>query len=154
MLRGECRSARRPFDLLGKETENPMKYMILTYLDEKAWLEMSKDEQKAEMESCFPNVKPYFDAGKILGGAPLHPTSTATTVTYKDGKRVLTDGPYAETREQLGGYTILEAKDLDEAIAIATAFIKTDGTSRARLELRPIVDLNAESDAFKGLSTH
>jgi hypothetical protein len=130
-----------------------MKYMILTYLDEKAWLAMSAEDQKREMESCYPNVKPFMDAGKILGGAPLHPTSTATTVSFKDGKRILTDGPFAETREQLGGYTVLEANDLDEAIAIATAFVKTSGTSMARLEVRPIVDLSKVSDAFKDMKS-
>lgn len=130
-----------------------MKYMILNYLDEKAWLAMSADEQRREMDSCYPNVKEYIESGKIIAGAPLHPTTMATTVSFRDGKRILTDGPFAETREQLGGYTIVDAKDLDEAIAIATAFIKTDGTSRAHLEVRPIVDLSVASDAFKHMKT-
>ena len=74
-----------------------------------------------------------------MAGAPLHPTSTATTLRYREGKRLMTDGPFAETREQLGGYTILEAKDLDEAIAIATGILGT--STLATLELRPIVEL-------------
>ena len=120
-----------------------MKYMLLTYLEEKWWLSLSEAEQKAEMESCAPHIKELLAKNKILAGAPLHPTSTATTVRVKDHKRILTDGPFAETREQLGGYTIIEAKDLDEAIAIASGFIPTDypdSMQLASIEVRPIVE--------------
>ena len=116
-----------------------MKYMLLTYLDEKAWLAMSPEEQKREMDACAPHVEKLQAQKKILAGAPLHPTSTATTVRYREGKRLLTDGPFAETREQLGGYTIIEAKDLDEAIAIAAGFVGS--STLASIEVRPIVDL-------------
>jgi hypothetical protein len=116
-----------------------MKYMLLTYLDEKAWLSLSAAEQKRLMEECGPHIQKLLAAGKIIAGAPLHPTSTATTVRYRGGKRVLTDGPFAETREQLGGYTIIEADDLDDAIAIATGFVGT--SAMASIEVRPIVDL-------------
>jgi len=116
-----------------------MKYMILTYLDEQAWLNLSEEEQRREMAVCAPHVEKLLAAKKILAGAPLHPTSTATTLRYRAGKRLLTDGPFAETREQLGGYTILEANDLDEAIAIASGFLGTSGLET--LELRPIVEL-------------
>src|SRR5688572_434790 len=91
---------------------NTMKYMLLTYLDEKAWLALSEAEQQRQMAECEPHVQSLLASGKFLAGAPLHPTSTATTVKNQNGKRVLTDGPFAETREQLGGYTIVEAKDL------------------------------------------
>jgi hypothetical protein len=114
-----------------------MKYMLLTYLDEKKWLALSPEEQKREMDQCAPHVEKLLGTKKLLAGAPLHPTSTATTIRYRDGRRVLTDGPFAETREQLGGYTIIEAKDLDDAIAIASGFV---GTSiMATIEVRPIV---------------
>jgi hypothetical protein len=116
-----------------------MKYMLLTYLDEKAWLAMSPEEQRRQMDSCAPHVEKLQAQKKILAGAPLHPTSTATTVRYREGKRLLTDGPFAETREQLGGYTIIEAKDLDEAIAIAAGFV--GNSTLASIEVRPIVDL-------------
>ncbi len=116
-----------------------MKYMLLTYLDEKAWLAMSPEEQKRQMDACAPHVEKLQAQKKILAGAPLHPTSTATTVRYREGKRLLTDGPFAETREQLGGYTIIEAKDLDEAIAIAAGFV--GNSTLASIEVRPIVDL-------------
>jgi len=116
-----------------------MKYMLLTYLDEKAWLNLGAAEQKRVMDECGPHIQKLLAANKIIAGAPLHPTSTATTVRHRDGKRVLTDGPFAETREQLGGYTIIEADDLDDAIAIATGFVGT--STMASIEVRPIVDL-------------
>jgi hypothetical protein len=115
-----------------------MKYMLLTYLDEKAWLALSPAEQKRLMDECGPHVEKLKSSNKLLAGAPLHPTTTATTVRYREGKRLLTDGPFAETREQLGGYSIIEADDLDDAIAIASGFIAT--SSVATIEVRPIVD--------------
>lgn len=115
-----------------------MKYMLLTYLNEKTWLEMTPEQQKREMDSCAPHVEKLMSQNKLLAGAPLHPTSTATTIRYRDNKRLLTDGPFAETREQLGGYTIIEAKDLDEAIEIATGFVGT--STLASIEVRPIVE--------------
>jgi hypothetical protein len=78
-------------------------------------------------------------------GAPLHPTATAATVRLRDGKRLVTDGPFAETREQLGGYTLIDAKDVDEAISIAAGFLGTK--SQAIIEIRAVVEL-------KGLPTH
>ncbi len=102
-----------------------MKYMLLTYLEEEKWLALSPEQQHAEMASCAPLIDTLIKENKLLAGAPLHPTSTATTLRYREGKRLMTDGPFAETREQLGGYTILEAKDLDEAIAIATGILGT-----------------------------
>ena len=115
-----------------------MKYMLLTYLDEKAWLSLTPEQQQAEMAKCAPHVEKLLASKKLLAGAPLHPTSTATTLRYREGKRLMTDGPFAETREQLGGYTIIEARDLDDAIAIASGFLDT--SSLATIEVRPIVD--------------
>src|SRR6516165_3136753 len=87
---------RRPS--IPRRRYKPMKYMLLTYLDEKAWLALSPDAQRAEMESCGPLIRKLVDQKKLLAGAPLQPTSTATTVRYREGKRLLTDGPFAETR--------------------------------------------------------
>jgi hypothetical protein len=115
-----------------------MKYMLLTYLDEKAWLAMSAEHQKDEMDRCGPHVRDLIEKGKLLAGAPLHPTATATTLRYRGGKRIMTDGPFAETREQLGGYTIIEAKDLDEAIAIADGFVQM--SELPSIEVRPILE--------------
>jgi hypothetical protein len=117
-----------------------MKYMLLTYLDENTWQALSKEQQQAEMQSCEPHVKKLLAAGKILDGAPLHATSTATTVRVKQGKRLVTDGPFAETREQLGGYTIIQAADLDEAIDIAAGFLGDGGGMPVTIEVRPVVE--------------
>jgi hypothetical protein len=122
-----------------------MKYMLFTYLDEKAWLSLSEDEQQQMMEECTPHVEQLLANGKFLGGAPLHPTSTAATVRLREGKRLVTDGPFAETREQLGGYTLIDAKDFDEAIAIAAGFLGTRGP--AIIEIRQVAELS-------GLPTH
>jgi hypothetical protein len=122
-----------------------MKYMLLTYLDEKAWTSLSEAEQQQMMAECTPHVEQLLASKKFLGGAPLHPTATAATVRLRDGKRLVTDGPFAETREQLGGYTLIDAKDVDEAISIAAGFLGTK--SQAIIEIRAVVEL-------KGLPTH
>src|SRR5919204_6278799 len=93
-----------------------MKYMMLIYLDEKSLTE-------SQREHCYKESAEYAQQinanGQYLLAAPLHPTSTATSVRTRDGKRLVTDGPFAETREQLGGFFMIEANDLDEALAIA-----------------------------------
>ena len=93
-----------------------MKYMLLIYGDEQALSD-------AERQECYDESRQLAhqldSAGQYLGAAPLHPTSTATSVRVRDGKRFVTDGPFAETREQLGGYFLVDAKDLDEAIDVA-----------------------------------
>jgi hypothetical protein len=116
-----------------------MKYMLLTYLDEKAWTSLSEAEQQQIMAECTPHLEQLLASKKFLDGAPLHPTSTAATVRLREGKRLVTDGPFAETREQLGGYTLIEAEDMDEAIRIATGFLGTN--SPATIEIRPVVEV-------------
>jgi len=117
-----------------------MKYMLLTYLDEKAWMKLTEAEKQEQMALCAPHVQKLLASGKLLGGAPLHPTSTATTLRMENGKRLMTDGPFAETREQLGGYTIFEAENLDEALAMASGFLTPETKVPVSLEVRPIVD--------------
>ena len=125
-----------------------MKYMLLAYLDENAWQALSKEQQAAEMAKCDPHVAKLAATGKILDGAPLHPTTTATTVRVKAGKRLITDGPFAETREQLGGYTLIEADNLDEAIAIASGFFgDSNDDGRVSIEVRPVVEYKMPSRA-------
>jgi hypothetical protein len=116
-----------------------MKYMLLTYLDEQAWLALSAEQQRNEMAKCGPHVERLLASGKLLDGAPLHPTSTATTLRARQGKQVITDGPFADAREQLGGYTLVEAANLDEAIEIAAGFLQD--SERVAIEVRPVVDL-------------
>ena len=82
-----------------------MKYMLLTYLDENAWLALTEEQRQAEMAKCEPHVRRLVAGKKVIDGAPLQATSSATTIRVKQKKRLVTDGPFAETREQLGGYT-------------------------------------------------
>ena len=93
-----------------------MKYMLLIYLDERALSETEREACYVESTQLAQQIK---SSGQYRAANPLHPTSTATSVRVRDGKRFVTDGPFAETREQLGGYFLIDAKDLDEAIAIA-----------------------------------
>jgi hypothetical protein len=97
------------------------------------------------MAECTPHVEKLIASGKFLGGAPLHPTSTAATVRLREGKQLVTDGPFAEAREQIGGYTLIDANDLDEAIRIAAGFLGT--RSPSLIEIRQVL-------ALKGLPTH
>jgi hypothetical protein len=117
-----------------------MKYMLLTYLDEEAWANLGEAEQQKIMAACAPHVEKLISSGKFLGGAPLHPTSMATSVRVRNGKPALTDGPFAETKEQLGGYTLIDAADLDEAIRIASGFL--GNASMSTIEIRPVVELH------------
>jgi hypothetical protein len=129
-----------------------MKYMLLTYLDENAWLALTPEQQKKEMDSCGPHIAKMMAEKKIIAGAPLHPTSTATTLKYREGRMLMTDGPFAETREQLGGFTIIDAKDLDDALAVAKGFLaaSTGPNSLATIEVRPIVDLGGPVPTVPG----
>ena len=112
-----------------------MQYMMLVYLDENALNE-------AERESCYREstelTQDLAASGQYLAAAPLQPTSTATSVQVRDGKRLVTDGPFAETREQLGGYFLIEASDLDQAIAIAA---RIPSARYGTIEIRPVVEL-------------
>jgi len=112
-----------------------MKYMLLVYLAENALTD-------AEREHCYVEsaqlTQDLHAGGHYRDASPLHPVSTATSVRVRDGKRLVTDGPFAETREQLGGYYIVEATDLDEAIGIAERIpVATVGT----IEIRPVMQI-------------
>jgi len=112
-----------------------MKYMLLIYLDEKA---ISDDERAQCYQESAQLARQLDSNGQYLAAAPLHPTSTATSVRRRDGKPVVTDGPFAETREQLGGYYLIEAKDLDEAISVAG---KIPAGKWGTVEIRPVVEI-------------
>jgi hypothetical protein len=112
-----------------------MKYMLLIYLDEQ-----SLDD--AYREQCYGEsaqlARDLHASGHYVSANPLHPTATATSVRVRDGKRLVTDGPFAETREQLGGYFLIDAKDLDEALRIAA---RIPGARRGTVEVRPILEI-------------
>src|SRR5437867_13304884 len=121
-----------PFDL---QLEGPVKYMLLICRDEPAWDKLGVTERQQVYAETLKLSEELTARGQYLGGFPLHPSSAATSVRVRDGKRLVTDGPFAETREQLGGYMIVDVKDLDEAIAIA-ARIPLARTST--VEVRPV----------------
>ncbi len=112
-----------------------MKYMLLIYSDENAWTE-------SEREHCFQEstqlTHELDEKGQFLGASPLESVSTATSVRIRDGRRLVTDGPFAETREQLGGYFLIDAANLDDAIEIAA---RIPAARKGTVEVRPIFEL-------------
>lgn len=113
-----------------------MKYMLLAYGDEN---ELDEVERNQCYQDSIQLTHELQAAGKYLGASPLHHTSMATSVRVREGRKMVTDGPFAETREQLGGYYLIDAKDLDEAIAIAA---RIPIAQRGTIEIRPIVELS------------
>jgi hypothetical protein len=112
-----------------------MKYMLLVYLDEQVMTE----EERAHCYGDSAQLAQDLNAsGQYLDASPLHPVATATSVQVRDGKRLVTDGPFAETREQLGGYYLIDATDLDEAIRIAE---KIPGARFGTIEIRPVMEI-------------
>jgi hypothetical protein len=112
-----------------------MKYMLLIYGDEHA---LSESERQDCYKESTQLAKQLYSSGQYLSANPLHPTSMATSVRVRDGKRLVTDGPFAETREQLGGYFLIEAKNLDEALAVAA---KIPMACKGTVEVRPVIDI-------------
>jgi hypothetical protein len=112
-----------------------MKYMLLIYAPENAWTESEREHCFAESTQLTHELNAK---GKYLGASPLHSVTTATSVRVRDGKRLVTDGPFAETHEQLGGYFLVEAKDINEAIDIAATI---PGARKGTVEVRPIFEL-------------
>jgi hypothetical protein len=112
-----------------------MQYLLLIYSEEKKIASMSQNELGQMMNEFNAFTKSIKDSGNLRAGERLQPTSTATSVRVRDGKTLTTHGPFAETREQLGGYYVIEAKDLDEATAIAA---RIPGARHGTIEVRPI----------------
>lgn len=112
-----------------------MKYMLLIYSDENAWTDGEREKCYVESTQLTHELK---SNGQYCGASPLHSVSTATSVRVKDGKRFVTDGPFAETREQLGGYFVIDAKDLDEAIDVAA---RVPAARKGTVEVRPMLEL-------------
>jgi hypothetical protein len=112
-----------------------MRYMLLIYGDESGWANLSEAETEAEMGKWYAYTQEMQDAGVSTAGEALQPTSTATCVRDNGGEPLVTDGPFAETREQLGGYYLLDVPNLDEAIKWAH---KCPAAKSGTIELRPI----------------
>ena len=112
-----------------------MKYVLLIYMEENA---LSETEREHCYQESAQLVQQLHSKGQYLSTAPLHSIATATSVRVRDGKSLVTDGPFAETREQLGGFFLINAQDLDEAIAIAS---QIPGARVGTVEIRPVVEI-------------
>ena len=112
-----------------------MKYMLLIYADENAWTDDERQRCYAESTQLAHDLRA---SGQYVTASPLQPVAMATSVRIREGKRLVTDGPFAETREQLGGYFMVEANDLDEAIGIAA---RIPGARKGSVEVRPVVEI-------------
>ena len=124
-----------------------MQYLMLIYNQELNYMKMTPQEQVAMTAEFARYTEEITKAGKYRGGNRLAPIATATTVRVRDGKRATTDGPFAETKEQLGGYYLIDANDLDEAIALAA---KIPSARVGSIEVRPIVEMGERADSAKG----
>ena len=114
-----------------------MRYLLLIYGDESQWGSMAADDRGKEMETYNVYTQWLKDTGQFEAGEALEPTATATTVRVRDGQTLSTDGPFAETKEQLGGFYLVNAENLDQAIEAASRIPAARGGS---VEVRPIVE--------------
>jgi hypothetical protein len=126
-----------------------MKYLCLIYDEEAKMAGMSKEEGDAFMGEYFAFTDGIAQSGHMIHGEALHPISTATTIRMRNGRLATTDGPFAETKEQLGGFYLIEARDLNEAIQVAQ---KIPSVRTGSIEIRPVVDFS-QPDA-QALPTH
>ena len=118
-----------------------MKYMLLVYLDENAMTDQEREHCYVESAQLAQDLS---STGKYLDASPLHSVATATSLRVREGKRLITDGPFAETREQLGGYYLIDAKDLDEAIAVAE---RIPPARVGTIEIRPVMEIGGLPDS-------
>ncbi len=116
-----------------------MKYMLLCYDDARAWNEMGDVALRDAMNEAVQLTHEVAARGQYLGASPLQPVSSATSIRVRHGKRIVTDGPFAETREHLGGFYLIDVPDLDEAIRIAE---RHPGARHGTVEIRPILELD------------
>ena len=116
-----------------------MRYLCLIYEDEKNWAKMPKEQSDNVMGEYFSFTDGIKKSGHYLGGEALQPTESATTVRVRNGKISTTDGPFAETKEQLGGYYLIDAKDLNDAIQVAA---KIPSARFGEVEIRPIMEFD------------
>jgi hypothetical protein len=117
-----------------------MKYLCLVYTEEQIANAMPLPERQLEVGECLACVDRLHHSGHLIAAEALQPVATATTVRLRNGKVSITDGPFAETKEQLAGFYLLEARDLDEAMQLAG---KIPPARHGSVEIRPLRDLNA-----------
>jgi hypothetical protein len=117
-----------------------MQYMLLIYNDEASWAAMSEEESQAMMGEYFAYTEWLRESGLMQAGAPLQPTRTARTVRVRDGERLVSDGPFAETREQLGGYYLIDADSEEQALEAAA---RIPDVRRGSIEVRPVMQIPA-----------
>ena len=120
-----------------------MKYMLLVYHDEVSFSQRSEVERTGLIRESVKLANDLHASGKYLSAAPLHPTSETVCVRVRDGNRLITDGPFAETREQLGGYFLVDAKDREEAMEIAA---RIPGARIGVVEVRPVTEVEGLPD--------
>jgi hypothetical protein len=121
-----------------------MQYLLLIHDDETRWGTFSDEERQGFMQEFFEYTNDLRESGAYVTGAQLQPTSTATTIQVRDGETLTTDGPFAETKEQLGGYYLIDVESLDDAIEWAS---KLPAARWGTIEVRPLVMRNAEVEA-------
>ena len=121
-----------------------MKYMLLIYQDEQSWNTLSETERQQIYGEYGALVEQLQASGQYVSGSELQPITTATSLRVRDGKELITDGPFAETHEQLGGYFLVEAENLDEATQIAA---RIPSAKTGTIEIRPLAEAAAEASA-------
>lgn len=117
-----------------------MKYLLTIYADESGWANASPEDVQQMMAAYGAFSEAAQEAGVLIGGEGLQPSTTATTVRVRDNETLTTDGPFAETREQLGGYYLLDCRDLDDAIGWAA---RIPDANNGSIEVRPVMDYEA-----------
>lgn len=115
-----------------------MKFVCLGFYDEKAWGEIPLEQQNSFMDDCFAYDDVLREKGHVLGGEALQSVQSAATLRWKDGKVSVTDGPFAETKEQLGGFFIFEARNMEHAVELIS---KHPGLKAGPMEIRPVEDM-------------
>ena len=119
-----------------------MRYALLIYASEQDWATQTEEQAQAVNQEYMAFTKDIIDRGLMKGGEALQPTATATTVRVREDDTLTTDGPFAETKDQLGGFYLVDCKDLDEAIEVAA---RIPDARRGSIEVRPIMDVDMPS---------
>jgi hypothetical protein len=119
-----------------------MRYALLIYASEQGWASQTEEESQAVNQEYMAFTKDIIDRGLMKGGEALQPTSTATSVRVRNGDTLTTDGPFAETKDQLGGFYLVDCKDLDEAVEVAAGI---PDARRGTIEVRPVMEVDMPS---------